>query len=516
MKKVTKIEATTPKCSIRKIRVAAYARVSTSNIEQLESLETQTNHFEELLDNHPDWESSGIYIDEGMTGTNATSRHGLQKLLADCRLGKIDLVLTKSISRLSRNIEECLEIVRELNRLDVAIYFDKENLNTQTMDGELLLSVLGSLAEEESRSISENGKWGQRKRVEQGRFKHSSAPYGYMIHNGSLVIDEIEAKVIRQIFEWYLQGEGSYRIAGRLNKMNVPTIRGKRWYDSTITNILTNEKYVGDFLYQKTYTDGQFKRHVNRGDVDQLYISNNHPAIIQSSDFEKVQTLMRKRSESCSSQTQSAYPYTQKIKCGYCGGTLIRRTHYSSNGSRSIAWTCRTHLHDIEQCPMKSVSEIHLQEVIMTVVNKLIFGRREILLPLIESLGQPNPSYSKEIMDVNQKLRDCQEQFELLSKLRTEDKIDIAFYQEESQLIEQKKKEYLELLRKSQMKDEKVFKNLQALKAFDLFLSQQTSYFTHFNESIVTRYLEKIEVRSRQEFILHWHGGLTVTERRKK
>lgn len=516
MKKVTIIEAVRPKKSIRKIRVAAYARVSTSNIEQQESLKTQRIHFEELLDSRPDWEPVGLYVDDGLTGTSAVSRQGLQNLLADCRSGKIDLVLTKSISRLSRNIEDCLEIVRELNRLDVAIYFDKENLNTQTMDGELLLSILGSLAEEESRSISGNGKWGQRKRVEQGVYKHSSVPYGYCLQNGTLVINETEAERVREIFEWYLQGEGSYRIAGKLNAMKVPAIRGALWHDGTITNILTNEKYVGDFLYQKTYTDDHFKRHINRGDVDQLFIPDNHPAIISRSDFEKVQTLMRKRSESCSKQTQTVYPFTQKIKCGCCGGQFIRRTHYSSNRNRSIAWTCKTHLQRIEQCPMKFVSEVDLQEVVMTVVNKLIFGRHEILVPLIESLGQPDSIYSKETMDVNQKLRDCQEQFELLSKLRTEDKIDIAFYQEESQRIEQEKKEYLGLLRQGQIQDETVFNNLQALKAFNLFLSQQTNYFTDFDESLVTRYLEKIEVRSRLEFVLHWHGGLVVTERRKE
>lgn len=514
MKKVTKIEAVQSLSFQRKIRVAAYARVSTSTAEQLESLETQIQHFEDLLSSHPDWQAVDIYVDEGITGTSLTNRHGLQRLLKDARSGEIDLIVTKSISRFSRNIEECLEIIRELSKLGVAIHFDKENLNTQTMDGELLFSILGSLAEAESKSISDNTKWGRIKRIEQGQYRYSCPPYGYDLIDGQLKINEGEAEIIQTIFHWYLQGEGTYRIAKKLNEVGISTPRDKTWRENTVQYILTNEAYVGDFIYQKTYTDDQYKRHFNDGDVEKYYIPDNHEAIISREDFERVQSLLSERGKMVNDAGNKKYPFTQKIKCGHCGGTFIRRTHYSSNQTRYIAWCCSTHLNDINQCPMKYIKETEIQEALMTLINKLIFGRRQIIEGTLERLDETT-SIEEAVDEIESHLQACQAKKQRLAELLNSQLIEITFYQTEMNRVEAEKKAWLQEKDDLLRKDVNKLETVTALKQLNQFL-KEAEYYQHFETKLLTDFIDEIEIESRTVFHFRLVGGLVLTERRGK
>ena len=269
MKRITKIIDTRMLSSKKKIRVAAYCRVSTASDEQLISLDVQKAHYESYIKSNDEWEYSGLYFDEGVTGTKKEVRSGLLSLIEDCEKGMIDLVITKSISRFCRNTTDCLEIVRKLLNLNVCINFEKENLNTGSMESELMLSILSSLAENESVSISENEKWSIKKRFQNGTYIIAYPPYGYANLSGEMVIVPEQAEVVKQIFTNTLEGKSTHTIAKELNELGVKSKKGSKWAAGSINAIVRNEKYTGDVIFQKTYTDSSFNRHTNYGEQDQ-------------------------------------------------------------------------------------------------------------------------------------------------------------------------------------------------------------------------------------------------------
>ena len=290
------IEAQKPSVKKKKRRVAAYCRVSTDNKDQLESLETQKAHYESYILLHSEWEYAGLYYDTGITGTKAEIRDGLQNLLTACRIGKVEHILVKSISRLSRNTTDCLSIVRELLNIGVTIYFEKENIDTGDMESELILSILSSMAEEESASISKNEKWSIQRRMAAGTYKMGYVPYGYQRdENGDMAIEPAEAGVVRFIFRTLLAGNSTDTIASALQQQGIHTRKGGKWSGSTVRDIIVNEKYVGDALFQKTYTDESFRRHNNHGEVKTYLVSEHHEAIISRGDFDKANALIRQR-----------------------------------------------------------------------------------------------------------------------------------------------------------------------------------------------------------------------------
>jgi site-specific DNA recombinase len=267
VRKVTKIVGNNALITMQpKLRVAAYCRVSTDSDEQLVSLEAQRTHYEAYIKANPNWEFSGIYYDEGISGTKKEKRTELLRLLADCENKRIDFIVTKSISRFARNTTDCLEIVRRLNEIGVSIYFEKENINTQSMDSELMLTILSSLAENESVSISQNNKWSIKRKFQNGTYKLSSPPYGYDYADGQLHVNAEQAEVVRRIFSEALSGSGTKKIANGLNAEGIPPQRGDLWTSTSIRGILGNEKYTGDAIFQKTYTDKYFNKRYNNGE----------------------------------------------------------------------------------------------------------------------------------------------------------------------------------------------------------------------------------------------------------
>lgn len=331
----------------RKLRVCAYARVSTDHEEQESSFENQASTYTRKIKSNPDYEFVDVYADQGVSGCS-DKRPEFQRMIKDARAGKIDLIITKSVSRFARNTVMLLEYVRELKELGVAVYFEENDINSMTSEGEIMVSVLASFAQEELRSISENLKWTYRMKFERGEFHINTKRFlGYdKDERGHLIINVAEAKIVRRIFDMYLSGKGVHVIQNQLNKEKVPTITGSPWNSATILGILTNEKYMGDFLMQKTYmpkTGGSTL--YNRGQLQQYYITDDHEAIISRDDWQYVQELLdynRKKHgiEKDSTRYLKRYPNSGMLKCPYCGASLKRRKVY---GGR-IEWLCTTYI----------------------------------------------------------------------------------------------------------------------------------------------------------------------------
>ena len=295
MKKITKIKENENVGTAKKIRVAAYCRVSTASDEQLISLEAQKAHYETYIKANTEWEFAGLYYDEGISGTKTAKREGLLSMLKDCERGLIDYIITKSISRFARNTTDCLTMVRRLLELDIPVFFEKENINTASMESELMLSILSGLAESESASISQNSKWSVKNRFKNGTFIISYPPYGYANVDGEMVIVPEQAEVVKRIFADTLAGKSTHVIAREMNAEGIPPKKGKNWTPGAINGILKNEKYTGDVIFQKTYTDSSFNRHTNYGEYDQYLCEGHHEPIISHEDFDKANELLQQR-----------------------------------------------------------------------------------------------------------------------------------------------------------------------------------------------------------------------------
>ena len=518
MKKITKIEANQKEESI--LRVAAYARVSTDEEAQLVSLKTQKAHYEKMISENRSYKFARLYFDEGITGTKKECRDGLLKMLKDCEDGKIDFILTKSISRLARNTTDCLEIVRRLLDLNIGIYLEKENIDTRTMESELMLSILSSLAESESRSISENNKWSIKKRFQNGTFIISSPPYGYENVDGKMVVNEDEGKIIKEIFKKYLSGKGTHKIAEDLNKRKIKGQKGAKWHGSTINGILKNEKYIGDVIYQKTYTDENYNRHKNKGEEDQYKIIDNHEAIVSREDFEKVQDLIKiraiaKGNGEDTKRYQNRYSLSGKIKCGECGSTFKRRHHY--NGKvRYIAWTCSEHLRDINKCSMKFIKDKDIKVAFITLVNKLIFGKDSILTPLLKSLKRMDSKGEvAKINKIEEGLEKLKERKEVLSKLITSGVLDASIYTKESSEISS---EESFLLREKERSKKAILGNDEEIRELEKLIGilDKSKMIDHFEGDLFEEIIDHIQVVNRETLDFHLKCGLVLREEVKK
>ena len=309
-----------PTMSISKRRVAAYARVSTDSDEQFTSYEAQIDYYTRYITKRDDWEFVKVYTDEGITGTSTKHRDGFNLMVKDALDGKIDLFITKSVSRFARNTVDSLTTVRKLKDAGVEVYFEKENIYTFDSKGELLITIMSSLAQEESRSISENVTWGQRKRFADGKV---TMPYKNFLgydkgKDGKPVINEKEAEIVRLIYRLFLQGKTASGICKHLDGLGIPTPTGRKaWNQTTINSILRNEKYKGDALLQKKFTVDFLtkKQKVNEGEIPQYYVEDNHPAIIDPLEFDMVQAEIARRQKLGRSYSGASI-FSSKVICG--------------------------------------------------------------------------------------------------------------------------------------------------------------------------------------------------------
>lgn len=395
-KTVTVIPARNRQCekselpSRKKLRVAAYCRVSTDQEDQLHSFDAQVDYYTKYIQNHEDYEMAGIYADEGISGTNTKKREQFKRMVADCERGKIDMIITKSISRFARNTQDCLMYSRKLKNLGIGIVFEKENINTMDSTGELLFTILSSLAQDESRNISENCKWGIRSKFKNGEMHINTSKFlGYdKDEDGKLVINEDEAKTVRRIYGEFLGGRNPQEIAKGLEDDGVLGCQGQtRWYTTTVIGILKNEKHMGDALLQKTYTaDFLTKKQVkNHGEIAQVYVKNSHTGIIDKETWDAVQEEFGRRDAFMKRHGLAKYvygsdcnPFTSKIFCGECGSSYTKHS-WKKRGVEQ--WQCKNHRVEGKLvCRNAFVDRSDLEKGFVKAYNTLIRTRGEYLV----------------------------------------------------------------------------------------------------------------------------------------
>lgn len=358
----------------RRRRVAAYARVSTEAEEQASSYEAQIDYYTHYIQSRTEWEFAGMYADEGITGTSTKHREGFKTMIADALAGKIDLILTKSVSRFARNTVDTLTHVRKLKDAGVEVYFEKENIWTLDSKGELLITIMSSLAQEESRSISENVTWGHRKRFADGKIM---VPYASLLgykkgEDGNLAIDETQAPIVRRIYARFLEGATPQTIAKELTADQIPTPRGKQiWSPSTVRSILTNEKYKGDALLQKSFTTDFLTKtmKVNEGEVPQYYVTGNHEPIITPATWDVVQTELARRAGKGTSNT---HPFANKITCSECSGSFGRKVWHSTSKYRRYIWRCNNKYKKIHRCATPHVTEEQIKNAFVAALAERV------------------------------------------------------------------------------------------------------------------------------------------------
>ena len=467
-KKITKIEPVsknhTPETTPI-LRVCAYCRVSTGTAEQKNSFEAQVRYYTRLIDEKNGWVCVGIYADEARSGTKLIRRDEFQHMLRDCRLGKIDLILTKSVTRFARNTVDSIRAIRQLKELGIGVYFEKERVNTLSEKSEQLLTILSSIAQGESESISTNTKWAIVRRFQNGTYTISDPAYGYVNdENGELVIQPEEAAVVRRIFEEYLSGTGVYVIAKELQKEGIPTIRNaKQWQESVVKGILKNPVYEGDLLLQKSYaTEGvPFTRKTNRGELPQYLITDNHEPIITREEAQAVRQLYEYRRQKQRGEDvaacQNRYAFSSRLICGECGAAFRRQKIYIGKPYEKVQWSCYRHITDIAKCKQKVVREDVIRQAFVTLWNRLASNYEEILLPLLAALKAlpGDPAQEQEIEELEQKIQELKKQSHMLRKVLAGGDMGSAVF------IEQRNRIDAELetanRRQQRLKEQKVF-----------------------------------------------------------
>ncbi|HGA1221357.1 TPA: recombinase family protein, partial [Streptococcus suis] len=458
MKKVITIEATpsiirssSDEFSLKKRRVAGYARVSTDHEVQATSYESQMRYYSEYINGRDDWEFVKMYSDEGISGTNTKLRTGFKSMVEDALDGKIDLIITKSVSRFARNTVDSLTTVRQLKEVGVEIYFEKENIWTLDSKGELLITIMSSLAQEESRSISENVTWGLRKQFAEGKVHF---PYTNVLgfkagEDGAIVVDQDEAKTVRYIFQQALIGKSPYHIAKDLTEQVIPSPSGKsHWNATTIKRMLRNEKYKGDALLQKTYTTDFLtkKKNINRGELPQYYVENNHEAIVDRETFDAVQQVLENKGRKSSTTI-----FSSKLVCGDCGHFFGSKVWHSTSKYRRVIYQCNEKYKGISKCSTPHVTEEEVIQWFISAVNQVLDNRIEVIdnLYVLLSIG------NLEVID--EQIKVLETEAEVVSQL-------VANLVSENAIIRQDQDKYLKNYNQLTSKYEGIVQDIESLE----------------------------------------------------
>ena len=487
------------------VRTAAYARVSSDSEDQLNSFAAQIRYYTELLQNSTDAVFVDMYADEGISGTSAAKRTEFQRLMSDCRKGKIDRVLTKSISRFARNTKDSLEAVRELKTLGVSIYFEKENIDTGEISSEMMLAIYSQFAQEESMSISKNCRLGIKKRMADGTYKNPSAPFGYDYVDGKLQINPQKAEIVKQIFNWYVSGIGMPEIASRLNSLKV---RKEVWRHGTIRCILTNERYIGDKLLQKRYTTDTlpFKTAVNRGEKEQYYVSGTHEPIIEKSIFDTAQKIFSAR-EKPSGYAIGNSPFRGKIQCGNCGNTFRLKTRKDC-----VRWVCRNHDHSSDNCNIRQIREDEFCKAFVRLWNKLQAHYKAILAPMLrqlETIYEKEKSGNTQLAELRKEIAEIKQQTYLLAMLNSQGTLDGAYFKERTQELDRKLMVAQKQLHANL--DDRDSERLDRLRKL-IGIFEKAEPIIEFDEIKFGQIVEKITVLSEKEIRFDLIGKIGFTE----
>jgi site-specific DNA recombinase len=493
-----------------KLRVAAYCRVSTDSDEQATSYDAQIEHYTNYINGHPDWKLAGIFADDGISGTNTKKRDEFNRMIDECMAGGIDMIITKSISRFARNTLDCLKYIRQLKEKSIPVYFEKENINTMDSKGEVMLTIMASLAQQESQSLSQNVKLGLQYRYQQGEIQVNCNWFlGYTKdENKKLIIVPEEAEVVKRIYREYLEGASMLKIARGLEADGILNGAGReKWHTSNINQILRNEKYIGDALLQKTYTtDFLTKTRVkNHGIVPQYYVENSHDAIIPREIFMHVQEeLIRRRivhtSPNGKNRTFSSnHCFAQMVICGNCG-EVFRRVHWNNRGKKSVVWRCVSRLENTGLfCDARTVTESQIEQVLVAAINQALCDKDNFLAILQKNIEAVLESEkTRSITDVDKRLAELQE--ELLK--RTSARADYEDVAEEIyRLREEKQNLQLESAGRGEQK--------KRIADMGAFLREQPTSITEYNEPLVRRLIEKVTVYE-HKFTVEFKSGVNV------
>ena len=510
----------------QQLRVAAYCRVSTEQEEQQNSYQVQIAYYTDLINRKKEWSLVGIFADEGISGTQTKKRTEFNRMIRMCKNKKIDLVITKSISRFARNTVDCLEYVRQLKNLGIGVIFEKENINTLTMTSEFMIALYGSFAQAESESISKNVSWGKEKAYREGKvqFQYQNL-LGYRKGtDGKPEIVPEEAETIKLIYKLFLDGYSMTNIKKTLESKGILTAKGKRiWNESLISSILKNEKYVGDALLQKTYTLDCITHKVvrNHGERPMYLVTDHHAPIIDRDTYNRVQQELARRSSNrkISSKTtteqgkySSKYALSELLICGNCG-TPYRRTTWSARGKKQIVWRCISRLeHGKKYCPdSPTIKEEQLHKAIIHAINNYYSCRNDIARILKANIGTVLECQGQEeIISIENRLKEIdQARNDLVNLIASggcdEDKLDSEFaklYQEEQQLNEQ-----LETLKSQNKTSSETQAKLN--KIMDMIENEKFELET-FDNVLIRKLIECVKVLSKNEILVIFKGGYEV------
>ena len=488
-----------------KLPVAAYCRVSSDSDDQLNSLSAQVREYTKQITAEPDWEFAGIYADEGITGTSAAKREDFQRMMADCRRGLIDQILVKSISRFARNTKDCLEAVRELKELGVNVRFEREGIDTANVSSELITAIYAAFAQKESESISGNMRWSCQRRMEAGTFLPSSMAYGYKLVGRKIEIDADAALVVCRIFQWYLNGVNRIAIAKKLNEEGISSGQRKKWHSASVRYILTNEKYTGDSLWQKTYTSDTLPatRHKNTGEHEQYYAVGTHPPIIPRETFDQVQTLMQKRSVG---QAVTHERLCARMRCS-CGSRIRAK---QVNGR--WYWCCCRH-DEKGDCAIKPVPEAQTDEAICRLYYKLKHQSLPILEQMIETLRTIRDRrllWSEDIVSLNKKISELSSQNQTLAFLKQNGLVDPDIFISKSNALTEQLRAAKQA--KSRILDQDGDDTIPCTQELTTILARGPEMLHDFDGELFGQLIDKVIIESNTSLRFRLKNGLELRE----
>jgi len=496
-------------------RACGYARVSTDNEEQLGSYEAQMAYYTQFIREHEGWQFAGLYSDEGITGTSIRRRKGFQKMIADAMDGKIDLIVTKSISRFARNTVDSISTIRKLKAKGVEVFFEKDGLWTFEPTAELTISILSSIAQEESRNLSQNVTWGQRARFAAGKV---CMPYKNFLgydrgEDGTPVVKEEQAEVVRRIYAMFIDGMTISAIAKKLSKEGIPTPGGKeKWQTKVVESILTNEKYKGDALLQKSFCTDYLTKKMkkNEGEVPQYYVAGSHPPIVGTELFDHVQSELKRRKDIGNIASTSCF--SGHIVCGDCGSIYGSKVWHSTSKYKRTIWQCNGKFKGGEKCTTPHLYEKDLQRIFLDFLNSLITDRAAITGGLIEALMAivDNAALERERKELQE---ECEVVMDLMRKM----------VQENARIVQDqtdyKAKESCMAKRyeKASTRLAEVGKDIAArnakrseLESFQKLLDGRDELLTEFDESLWLGIVHQMKVHSETEFTFVLKDGSKV------
>ena len=492
-----------------RLRLAPYCRVSSDSDDQRHSFAAQIRYYSDYTKKHPEYELADIYADEGITGTEMKKRDELNRLIADCKKGKVDRIIVKSVSRLARNTEELLVLLRMFKDIGVSVYFEEQGIDTEKLNMEMIVTFPGMAAQQESVNISGNMRWSYQKRMQSGDFNCTCPAYGFDLKDGQMTVNETEAAVIRRIFELYLQGLGMQAIAKILNEDGVPRRYGQeKWHHSTVKYVLNNERYMGDALLQKKYTTETlpFRKVRNDGRLPQYYVENSNPPIVSRETYKAVQALMQSRkTESCK---RRVYPLTGKLRCPECGRVF---RHQVVNGT--AYWLCAGRSSGITDCQNRRVREDAVYTAFTDMVIKLKAYRTELLGTLIRQaeVMQSRTSRNREcIRQIDKELADLGAKNLVITRLHTGGALNAAEYALQTSTLGNRITE-LRIERRKKLTEDEDDVLLDSLRELDGILGEYEPT-VEFDGELFAQIVESITVDSAAQLTFRLIGGIALTE----